>query len=597
MDRYGHQPSKPLFLKVFFFSIYFTDNTAAEVQRIQPPPTAIPRPASSLRDEVQRLSSLFPESGSDMKSVFCPQDSQCPPAVNTQVDPSDTKNAHSAEGGPKHDSKPENTLLLNATMEMTLADATEIVTVESKVRKKGRPSRAKDKNKQQPSGSGEAGSPVENLTHSRKSHVEKIGPEDSSLKLGNQEDVLQSPKSLSLNVQSPHMSNKTKKGSKAKLKSRHAEQDGEAGDVPLNLEDCFTDPDVNFYKSRTTERNGAEEVNPKITCRRSKAKGERASVSRKTFVVGPFLLGEPDSLSGTVKKDEEPAGLANSHVSRRKTFIIWDHSSPNAASAAGLMEPDSRTVTAARDPPVSPTWSSSSPSDACQRGQRSGEGPTQANQDFVVPSAHLNRKKTSKNEKKHVSKNEGRRNRQRTCEEQKDKERSRLGNETSRCSVQAPFIVANMTDTQKEGEVVGGACSARGEEAGSTEQLYGMDLDALKLRMAPGPRNLRNTFDIHDPPSSRQSLIDATSHMMNELENFGNMLVDERPPWWTTDASPTHTDVPSPFSTPRRETTHRAALELPSEATPGTCTHPSWFIRTNQLLNYSCDFSFKPAEC
>lgn len=538
-----------------------------------------------------------------MKSAFCPQDSQCPPAVNTQVDPSDTNNAHSAEGGPKHGSKPENTVLLNATMEMTLSHATEIVTVESKVRKKRRPSRAKDKNKQQTSGSGEAETSVKNLTHSRKSHVEKIGLEDSSLKLGNQEDVLQSPKSQRFNVQSPHMSKKNKKGSKAKLKSHHAEQDGEVGDISRNLDDFFTDPDVNFSKIRKTERNGAEEVNSKITCRRSKAKGERASVSRKTFVVGPFLLGDPDSLSGTVKKDDETAGLANSHQSKRKTFIIWDHSSPNAASAAGLMESDTRTVTAARDPSVSQTTSFSSPSDACQRRQRSCEGSTQANQDFAVPSAHPNRKKTSKNEKKHLSKNEVRQNRQRTCEEQKGKERSCLGNEKSRCSVKAPFVVDNINDTQKEGEVVGGSCSARGEEAGSTEQFSGMDLDALKLHMAPEPRNLRNTFVIHDPPSSRQSVIDANSHMMNtqdELENFGDMLVDEKPPWLTTDAPPTDTDVLSPFSTPRRETTHQAVLDLSaavtSEATPGICTHQLWFTWTNHLLNYSCNFSFKPAE-
>lgn len=538
-----------------------------------------------------------------MKSAFCPQDSQCPPAVNTQVDPSDTNNTHSAEGGPKHGSKPENTVLLNATMEMTLSDATEIVTVESKVRKKGRPSRAKDKSKQQTSGSGEAETPVKNLTHSRKSHVEKTDPEDSSLKLGNQEDVLQSPKSQSLNVQRPRMSKKNKKGSKAKLKSRHAEKDGEVRDVSLNLDDYFTDPDVKFCKNRTTERNSAEELNSKITYRRSKAKGERASVSRKTFVVGPFLLGEPDSLSGTVKKDDETAALANSHQSRRKTFIIWDHSSPNASAAAGLMEPDTRAVTAARDPSVSQTTSFSSPRDACRRQQRSCEGSTQAKQDFAAPSAHPNRKKSSKNEKKHPSKNEGRRNRQRTCEEQKDKEGSCLGNEKSRCSVKAPFVVDNINDTQKEDEVVGGSCSARGEEAGSTQQFYGMDLDALKLHMAAEPRNLRNTFVIHDPPSSWQAVIDANSHMMNtqdELENFGDMLVDERPPWLTTDAPPTDTDVLSPFSTPRRETTHRAMLDLSaavtSEATPGICTHQLWFTWTNRLLNYSCNFSFKPAE-
>lgn len=461
-------------------------------------------------------------------------------------------------------------------MEMTLSDATEIVTVESKVKKKGRPSRAKPKNKQQTSGSDEAENPVKNLAHSRKSHVEKTDLEDSSLKLRNQEDVLQLSKRQSLKVQSPHMHKKNRKGPKAKLKSRHAEQDSEFCD----LDDYFTDPDLNFYESRTTERNGAEVVNSKITCRRSKAKGERASVSRRTFVSGPFLLGEPDSLFGPVK-DEEAAGLANSHQPRQ-TFIMWDHSSPTAASSsssAGLMEPDTRTVTAARDPSASQTTSFSSPSDPCQRLPSSCEGSSQANQDFAAPSAHPNRRKTGKTDKKHQSKKEGAQNGQRTCEEEKHDERSCLSNESSRCSVKAPCVVDNVNVTQTDGEAVGG--SARGEEAGSSQQFYGRDLDALKLRVAPEPRNLRNTFVIHQqddaPSSSRQSLIDANSHMINtrdELENFGDMLVDERPPWLTTDPS----------------------AAVASEATPGIYVHQLWFTRTNHLLNYSCNFAFKPAE-
>lgn len=582
------------------------------------PATKIPRPSSSLRDEVERLSSLFIESGFDMKSVFCPQNSQSPPSVNTHEELSDSNKVHSLEGDPKHTSKPENTVLLNATMEMTLSDRTEIVTVESKVRKKGRPSRAKPKrSKQQTSGSDKAENPVKNLAHSRKSHAEKTDPEDPTLKVRIPEDVLQSPQSQSLNVQNSHLSRKNRKRSKAKLKSNHAEQDAEVCDVSLNLDDYFTDPDANVSnvcKSRTSERDGAEQVQKsKITCRRSRAKGERASVSRKTFVIGPFMLGEHESQSKTVEKDDasEPDGLWNSE-SRRQTFIIWDHSSPNAASpAVGLMERDGRIVTAAQDPSVRQITSFSS-SDACPT-QSSCEGSSQANEDFGLPSVHPNPKKPSKNEKKRLSKKAARQNRQRTCEEKKEKEGSFLGNEKSRCSVNADFVVDNSNDAQKEGEVVGGgSLSARGEEAGSFEQFYGMDLDTLKLRIASEPRNLRNTFVIHqrdEPLNSRQSVTcDATSHMMNtrdELENFGDMLVDERPPWLATDAPLADADAGSPFSTPRRETKHRAVLNLSaavaSEATPGGCClgiyiRQLWFPRTDHLLNYSCNFALKPAE-
>lgn len=544
---------------------------------MQPPPTEIPRPSSSLRDEVERLSSLFMESGFDMKSVFCPQNSQSPPSVNTHEELSDSNKAHSLAGDPKHTSKPENTVLLNATMEMTLSDPTEIVTVESKVRKKGRPSRAKPKrNKQQTSGSDKAENPVKNLAHSRKSHAEKTDPEDPTLKVRNPEDVLQSPESQSLNVQNPHLSRKNRKRSKAKLKSNRAEQDAEACDVSLNLEDYFTDPDANVsnaFRSRTSERDGAEQAKSKITCRRSRAKGERASVPRKTFVIGPFMVGEHGSHSTTVEKDDasEPDGVWNSE-SRRQTFIIWDHSSPNAASpAVGLVEGDGRTVPAAQDPSVRQITSFSS-SDACptQRPQRSCEGSSQASQDVGLPSVHPNPKKLGKSEKKRLSRKAARQNTQRTCEEEKEKQGSLPGNEKSRCSVKADFVVDNSNDPQKEGEVVGGSLSPRG---GSFEQFYGMDLDALKLRVASEPRNLRNTFVIHqrdEPRNSRQSVRrDATRHVMNtrdELENFGDMLVDERPPWLAADAG-------SPFSTPRRETRHGALLSLSaavaSEATPG----------------------------
>lgn len=514
-----------------------------------------------------------------MKSDFCP------PAVNTHVEPSDSNNTHSPEGDLKHFSKPDNTVLLNQTMEMTLSDATEIVTVESKVRKMGHPSRAKAKKKKnkQTCGSDKADNQVKDWTHSRKSHVEKTDTEEPTLKDRKKEDMLQLPKNQSLNVLNSDMSKKSKKRSKIKLKSQQAEQDPEACDaVSPNLDDDFTDPAANLSNvcvSRTSlpGEDGAEEVKSNITCRRSKAKEKGVSISRKTIVIGPFLEGEPDGHFEVVEKDHptEPGSLVNHHQFRRQTFIISDHSSPKTASpAAGLTEQGARTVRAARDQQVSQTTSYSSQSDVCptQRLQSHCDGSSQANQDLGVPPVHPNPKKTSRNEKK-AGKKEAIQKRQRTCEEEKEKEGSCLGNEKLRCSDKAQFIDGNINDTNIEREVVGRSRFDRGEEAGSSEQFYGMDLDTLKLHTPSEPKNLRNTFVIHrldDPLDCRQSVsYDVNSHMMNtrhELENFGDMLMDERPPWLNTDVPLTDTEAASSFFTPRRETTN---LESATKATPG----------------------------
>lgn len=554
-------------LNVFYF---ITDDKVDAVQRIQPPSTGTFNPFRSQRDEDERLSSLFSESGSGMKSDFCP------PAVNTQVEPSDSGNTHPPEGDLKHFSKPDNTVLLNQTMEMTLSDATEIVTVEGKVRKMGHPSRAKAKKKNKQT----CDSDNQVKTHSRKSHVEKTEAEEPTSKDRTPEDMLQLPKGQSLNVLNSDTSKKSKKSSKCKLKSQQTEQDPEV--VSLNLNDDFRDPAANLSNicvSRTSlpGGDGAEDVKSNITCRRSKAKGKGVSVSRKTFVIGPFLMGEPDGHSEVVEKDNatEPGSL----VSRRQTFIISDHSSPKTASpAAGLTEQGARTVRAARDQQASQTASFSSQGDACptQGLQSRCEASSQANQNLAVPSVHLNPKKTSRNRKKPFDKKEAIQKRQRTCEEEKEKEGNCLGNKKSRCSDKAQFIVNNINDTNIESEVVGRSLSDRCEEAGSSEQCYGMDLDTLKLHIPSEPRNLRNTFVIHrldDPLVRRQSVpSDVNSHMMNtrhELENFEDMLMDERPPWLNTDVPRTDTEAASSFSTPRRTTTDRALLESATEATPG----------------------------
>lgn len=561
------------------FLYFLIDIKAAEVQIIQPPSTGTLHPSSSLSVEDESLPSLFFESGSGVRSNFCP------PAVNTRVEPSDSSKDCSPEGGLKHFDKPDNTVLLSQTMEMTLSHPTEIVTAENEERKMGNHSNAEAKKNKQTCGSDKADNQVKNRIHSRKSHVEKTDGEELTLKDRNPEDKLQLPKKQSLNVPNSHKSIKDKKRSKIKLKSQQTEQDPGVCNVSLNLGDAFKDPAANFSDicvSRTSlpRGDGAEEVTSNITTRRSKDKEKRASASRKTFVTGPFLVGEPDSHFKVVEKDRatEPGCLVNNHQLRRQTYVILDHSPPKRASqAAGLTEQGARAVRAAPDQLVSQTTSFSSQSDACptQRPQSRCGGSSQASQDFAVPSVHANPKKTGRKEKKPLDKKETAQKQQRTCE--KEKEGSCLGNRKLRCSDKAQFMVDNIHDTNTESEVpvVGHSLSDRSEEAGSSEQFYGLDLDMLKLHIPSEPRKPRGTFVVcrlDDSVDGRQSgPSDVISHVMSTRHEPENLLMDERPPWLNTDVSLADTEAALSFSTARRETRDGALLnlEFAPEATPG----------------------------
>lgn len=511
----------------------------------------------------------------------------CPPAANTHVEPTDCTNTHPPEGDPKHFSKPDNTVLLNQTMEMTLSDPTEIVTVESKVRRMDHPSRAKDKKKKkkkskQTCGSDKADKQVKDGAHSRKSQVETTDAEE--------------PKSQSLNVLNANVSKKSKKRSKIKLKSRQTEDPETCDVVSLNLDEDFSDPAANVSNicvSRTSLSGGegAEEGKSNITCRRSKDRGKTVSASRNTFVNWPLLVGRPGGHFELVQRDHvtEPDSLVNVHQIRRQTFIISDqsdHSSPTASPAA------------------SQTTSCSSQSDAwpTRRLQRRCESSSQADQELAAPSVPPNPKKNGGNEKKPFDKKEAIQKRQSVCEKEKETEGSCLGNEKLRCSEKAQIVFDNLNDTDIESEMVGRSLSDRGEEAGSSQQFYGMDLDMLKLQIPSEPRSLRSTFVIHrldDPLDSRQAVpSDVSSHTRSprdELEDFGDMLMDERPPWLNAEAA-------SSFSTPGRKTTDSALLNVESaaEATPGgphlrICSHRLGFTGTNNL-SYSCFLTLKPRQ-
>ncbi|XP_008436381.1 shugoshin-like 2 isoform X2 [Poecilia reticulata] len=109
-------------------------------------------PRSSLRSEVERLSRVLSQSSSEINSVLCPQNNQTHENSTTSLSSDVNAPSVSASEAEPQLAKADNTVLLNTSMEITLSNAVEIVTVETKAKKKG-PSRETKGTKSQQAGS------------------------------------------------------------------------------------------------------------------------------------------------------------------------------------------------------------------------------------------------------------------------------------------------------------------------------------------------------------------------------------------------------------------------------------------------------------
>ncbi|XP_068590248.1 uncharacterized protein sgo2 isoform X2 [Cebidichthys violaceus] len=290
------------------------DNTDAErthsSQFVQAPQTGTSRPSSSLREEVERLSTIFSQPGFDMKSVHCLQNGQTSSAGSPRKTPKPSLSDHvplpsssGKETEPEGGRKQEKTVLLNTTMEMetTLSDAAEIVTVETKAKNTGHTGKLKSKkNKEQGCGSSGAENPqVQNPADAPTGTLLPTGgrvlddvrdPEVSELQPTKTQSrrvaPSQIPKFMSEAV-------KRQKMPKDQLKSRDRTKSntGSQDIVTPDLDDYFTDPEIKFPKPSKGVKgprgnDSAEEVGSKVTCRRSRTKGRRASlVTRKTLTL------------------------------------------------------------------------------------------------------------------------------------------------------------------------------------------------------------------------------------------------------------------------------------------------------------------------
>ncbi|KAK9537293.1 hypothetical protein VZT92_004924 [Zoarces viviparus] len=309
-------------------------------QFVQAPQTGTSRPSSSLREEVERLSMVFSQSGFDMKSVRCLQNGQTSSAVSPCEEPKPSLSGDAPlprssdkETEPEHGKKQEKTVLLNTTMEMTLSNAAEIVTVETKAKNTGRTGKLKGK-KTKEQGCGSSG--AENPQVQNSAPTGTLLPTDGDVldAIRDPEAELQPTKAQSRSV-APSLipklmksvAVKRQKMPKDQLKSRdHTTSKTGSQDISTpDLDDYFMDPEIKFPKSSKGVKlppgnDSAEEVSPKVTCRRSRTKGRRASsVTRKTFVAFPplsyesesrgFKLNQVGEVEGEVKgrKAQEPS--------------------------------------------------------------------------------------------------------------------------------------------------------------------------------------------------------------------------------------------------------------------------------------------------
>lgn len=551
---------------------------------------------------------MFNQSGFDLKSVLCLQTSHTPSAVNTfeKHVSSLSSEAHLPESDREDVNRPEKTVFLDATMEMTLSDAIEIVTVESKVKKPGHISRPEGKNKQQDYCSKETEHlRAKNSAGSMKSYIESTHTEDQTLEDIEDPEVsmLHSPQNQGLSVLTTHNSKHQKRFN---AKSHQTKQESEFCDTSSpHLDNYFIDSDdsnVKFSKpiegmSPLEEKDGAEKISTKITCRKSRSKGRRVcSVTRKNVVIRPLPLREPESSQSKLKPEVEKEYFGTKTQSmvksRRQSFVISQTCSRDTAS-----------------PEVTPTELVTGPSTAHSSFNQEYPEPNPCAHSYECggdceilmlehssassPQLHPNPKKASRCDKSRFGKKAAVREEEKVNGINKRgqrKEKNSLGNKESRFEDEADYVgdCVDAPEVNKEQVRVGDLHCDGCEQDSVCEHFYHSDgikswmkQNTSQLRESSEHRIPRKTFVVYQQEAQPVSLNSmSTSDVFLDishevaLEKKEDLLMEEMPPWLAANISLSDTEVGSPFSTPRCETSHKAALSVESaavssEASPG----------------------------
>ncbi|KAG7219715.1 hypothetical protein INR49_018878 [Caranx melampygus] len=223
-------------------------------------------PSNRLREEIERLSMACVQSGFDMKSVLCLQSSRTSSHHGTSEKssgPTWTDDVNPPE--PEPSNKQENTVLLNTTMDMTQSDATEIITVETKSKRLGRPGKRK---KEKASWLNLAADPPM-MKNSETVDSGCLTQRDDQTREDAEVSKLPSPIRQPGGVGASRI---PKLGKKEKLTSL----------VTESLDSFFTNTENHLYKAEDAVRLSAEkdtedDVLSTVTCRRSKKKSRKTS--------------------------------------------------------------------------------------------------------------------------------------------------------------------------------------------------------------------------------------------------------------------------------------------------------------------------------
>ncbi|CAI5670662.1 unnamed protein product [Oreochromis niloticus] len=625
------------------------DNTEAEkrlsIQCAQTAHIEASGLANTPSEELEKSS----QSQADIHSVVSVQNSQsCEKSTQSLSGDQNLPSVSSMESETQLGKNQEKTVLLNATMEMTLSEATEIVTVETKAKKK--------------------------VSSGRKDKEQSCG---SSIEVQKSVSLLQSHKKplkdQSTVTRIPKLGKHQKVKSKDKVKS--SDRTNITNVDQMDVEDYFSDPKIRFS---STSRSVADEASSKITCRKSRAKGKRASsVTRKSLFTVPSDESESsqshqekvqkpkagdESLESQVSEDallcahpesqhaerlsfSKTNTVTNSrggHKSRcRETFVISitsDSDSPEHdvapptgssfqaeeavmnKSIVGHVESSNRSKTRRSG---KRSWVATQDSGNCQEDSSSGDSGEALPLDWQAAlGSQFQKRKKSRRDKtgqpyrnKVVQREEGD---DLLDDKTKKKDNKDLRSESETCyppdprDASALCLDSEIAKGQLHDLQMLDSHSAISEKHEIFEHLNdsqsrrdsspASSRNVFMLNTAMETRYPRKTFVVYRRKTKNRSgcssenitrmsnASDTCSHTVDTSDqavhqNVGDLLMDELPPWLDVDNSTAHITVDSLLATPNRETPGRLATIGTAEASPGRVLSTV----TNTLTTPDCE--------
>lgn len=589
------------------------------------------------------------QSQADIHSIVSVQNSQtCEKSTPSLPGDQNLPSVITVESETQLGKNQEKTVLLNATMEMTLSEATEIVTVETKAKKK--------------------------VSSGRKDKEQSCG---SSIEVQKSASLLQAHKkplkdqSTATVTRIPKLG-KHQKVSKDKVKS--SDRTNITNVDQMDVEDYFSDPKIRFSSN---SRSVADEASSKITCRKSRAKGKRASsVTRKSLCTVPSDESESsqshqekvqkpkagdESLQSQVSEDAllcvQPESehaerlsfsktntVTNSrggHKSRcRETFVIsitsdspeHDVAPPTGSSfqaeeavmkksVVGRLESSNRSKTRRSG---KRSWVATQDSGNCQEDSSSGDSGEALPLDWQAAlGSQFQKPKKSRRDKtgqpcrnKVVQREEGD---DLLDDKTKKKDNKDLRSESKTCYPPDPrdastlCLDSEIAKDQLHNLQLLDSHSAVSEKHEIFEHLndsqYRRDSSPTSSRnvFMPETRYPRKTFVVYRRKTKNRSgcssenitrmsnASDTCSHTVDTSDQavhqkVGDLLMDELPPWLDVDNSTAHINVDSLPATPSRETPGRLATIETAEASPGVEQSLFTAVQSNasshQLLCY-----------